>query len=492
MNIVLVAEASDNWLGNFEGVQKIDPNEYLVDPEWNQRRRTKVYNLCRSYAYQSLGYYVSLLAEARGQRPIPDVMTIEDLRGQAAVHLIPQYLEEVIQSSLGSLTTDDFVLSVYFGENLAKKYERLSRELYGLFQSPLLRFRFARRGTKWRLRHATAVALSEVPKSHRDFVAEAAAKHFAKRTTTRRALKPTRYDLAILHNPAEGDLAPSDETSLKKFVKAASNAGISAELITASDAGRLLEFDALFIRETTAVSHHTYRLARRAAAAGMVVIDDPLSILRCTNKVYLAELLSRNKIPTPKTMVVHRRNVETIDRQLQFPCVLKRPDSAFSKGVVKCNDADELSRSLAEFFTDSELVIAQQFMRTDFDWRIGVLDQRPLFASKYHMARGHWQIAKHDLGCKTQFGKAETLPVELAPRKAVSIAVRAANLIGDGLYGVDVKEADGQFYVIEVNDNPNVNAGVEDAVLREELYRRIMESFVARIERTKQSFNHAI
>ena len=293
--------------------------------------------------------------------------------------------------------------------------------------------------------------------------------------------------MAILHNPAEGDLAPSDDAALKKLIKAAANEGIAAELITHQDSGRLLEFDALFIRETTSVSHYTYRLARRAEAAGLVVIDDPLSILRCTNKVYLAELLNRAKVPTPRTVVVHRRNADTVAEQLAFPCVLKRPDSAFSKGVVKAENAKELAERLAEFFSDSELVIAQEYMRTDFDWRIGVLDQRALFACKYHMARGHWQIAKHGSeGIKPKFGKCETLPVETAPRKAVAIALKAANLIGNGFYGVDVKESDGQFFIVEVNDNPNLDAGIEDAVMREELYRRIMESFVRRIENSKQ------
>ena len=60
------------------------------------------------------------------------------------------------------------------------------------------------------------------------------------------------------------------------------------------------EFDALFIRETTLVNHHTYRFARRAASEGLVVIDDPESILKCTNKVFLAELLSRHKMPMPQ------------------------------------------------------------------------------------------------------------------------------------------------------------------------------------------------
>lgn len=488
MKIILVAESGDDWLGHFDGVETVDPRDYLSSPDPKPRGRTRVYNLSRSYAYQSMGYYVSLLAEARGERPVPDVTTIQDLMGSFEVRLVPQHLEELIEKSLRGLSGDEFVLSVYFGQNLAKKYDRLARELYNLFQAPLLRFKFVRR-SKWRLRRAFAVSLGAVPKTHRDFVAQAARQHFTSGVSSRPKRKSMRYDMAILHNPDEGELAPSDAPALKKLIKAAAAEGINAELITRSDSGRLLEFDALFIRETTAVNHHTYRIARRAEAAGMIVIDDPVSILRCTNKVYLAELLTRAKVPTPQTTIAHRRNADELAGTLSYPCVLKRPDSAFSQGVVKAANADELKARLAEFFEDSELVIAQQYMRTDFDWRIGVMDGRAMFACKYHMARGHWQIAKHDSTAtsKPKFGKCETFPVETAPRKAVATAVKAAGLIGNGLYGVDVKEVDGQFFVIEVNDNPNLDSGVEDAVLRDELYRRIMESFAKRIEAAKQS-----
>lgn len=486
MKTILVAESGDDWLGDFDGVQSIDPRDYLASPDNGLQGRTRVFNLSRSYAYQSMGYYVSLLAEARGERPMPDVTTIQDLSGSSAVRLIPQHLEDLIEKSLKGLTGDQFVLSVYFGQNLAKKYDRLSRELFILFQAPLLRFKFAR-GSKWRLRRASAISLDAVPSNHREFVAEAAAVHFARGTSSRPKRKVMRYDMAILVNPDDGDLAPSDEMALRKIVKAAADQGIHAERITKSDSGRLLEFDALFIRETTAVNHHTYRIARRAEAAGMVVIDEPISILRCSNKVYLAELLSRAKVPTPETTIVHRGNVDQLAQTLSYPCVLKRPDSAFSQGVVKAADSNELRVRLAEFFVDSEMVIAQAYMKTDFDWRIGVMDGRAMFACKYHMARGHWQIAKHDAAAKSKpkFGKCETLPVETAPRKAVSIAVKSANLIGSGLYGVDVKEVDGEFFVIEVNDNPNLDSGIEDAVLRDELYRRIIESFVRRIEAKK-------
>jgi glutathione synthase/RimK-type ligase-like ATP-grasp enzyme len=58
-------------------------------------------------------------------------------------------------------------------------------------------------------------------------------------------------------------------------------------------------------------------------------------------------------------------------------------------------------------------------------------------------------------------------------------------LIGNGLYGVDMKEKDGECYVIEINDNQSIDSGVEDAVLEEELYVKIMSGLLARVERGK-------
>ena len=36
--------------------------------------------------------------------------------------------------------------------------------------------------------------------------------------------------------------------------------------------------------------------------------------------------------------------------------------------------------------------------------------------------------------------------------------------------------------IIEINDNPNLDAGVEDAVLKDDLYRRLLADLVRRIE----------
>jgi len=67
----------------------------------------------------------------------------------------------------------------------------------------------------------------------------------------------------------------------------------------------------------------------------------------------------------------------------------------------------------------------------------------------------------------------------------VDAAVKAAGLIGDGLYGVDVKQSDSGVYVIEVNDNPNLDVGVEDRYLGEDLFTLVMAEFLRRLESKK-------
>ncbi|HCQ37173.1 MAG TPA: alpha-L-glutamate ligase, partial [Alcanivorax sp.] len=246
---------------------------------------------------------------------------------------------------------------------------------------------------------------------------------------------------------------------------------------------RLGEYDGLFIRETTGIDHHTYQFARKAEQEGMVVIDDPGSILRCTNKVYLAELLRTHRIPAPRSMIFDKRRIAEIGKLFSFPSVLKVPDGCFSRGVRKVKSPEHLAEVATEMFKNSELLVIQEYVETTFDWRIGVLGGEAIFASRYFMAPGHWQIVKHeDDGKSFEEGGFETVAVEDAPADIVSTALAAARLMGDGLYGVDMKETPHGPMVIEVNDNPNVDAGVEDLWLGEDLYRQIMLEFLRRME----------
>jgi Glutathione synthase/Ribosomal protein S6 modification enzyme (glutaminyl transferase) len=241
------------------------------------------------------------------------------------------------------------VLSIYFGQNIAKQYEHLSRQLYALFQAPFLRARFVYNDKKWILQNIGPIPLNEIPDSHRPYIVEFAREYFSKKKIHVKKSSTYLYDLAILVNPEERE-PTSDKRAIKHFVEAGRDLGFDVEVITKDDYERLAEFDALFIRETTAVNHHTYRFSRRAYTEGMVVIDDPWSILRCSNKVYLTELLTREKIPIPKTLIVTRDTMEDVEKELGLPCVLKQPDSSFSQGVLKVTDRMALQQELEKSF----------------------------------------------------------------------------------------------------------------------------------------------
>jgi glutathione synthase/RimK-type ligase-like ATP-grasp enzyme len=290
----------------------------------------------------------------------------------------------------------------------------------------------------------------------------------------------------VLHDPAAA-LPPSRQPALDKLVRVGLTMGIEVELIRKQDLHRLAEFDGLFIRETTTITDHTYRFARRAEREGLVVIDDPSSIVRCTNKVYLAELLAANGLPTPKTLVLDRQHLKAVAVQLGFPLVLKVPDGSFSRGVFRVDDAAQLRQRARELLDDSDLILAQEYVPTRFDWRVGVLNREPLYICQYFMPKKHWQIVKHEPDGRVEEGTFKTYAVEQAPRAVVELGVRAASLIGDGLYGVDIKETDRGLVLIEINDNPNLDVGVEDAVLKDELYRRLLGEMVRRIEKRRQA-----
>ncbi|MCC5859823.1 MAG: RimK family protein [Ectothiorhodospiraceae bacterium] len=486
--VVVVVEDVRDWKPYYPSERVITADDYLFAAE-AAPSGARVINLCRSYRYLSLGYYCSLLAEARGHKVVPTVRTINDLAHRAIYSLETEDLDGLLQKQMHKADTptdDRYILDVHFGRTANAALADLARQVFEAFTVPLLRVEFRYQG-RWRISAIRAGAIHRLTESQEDHFAEALdafSRHVWRRQRRRRRF---RYDMAILHDPEER-LPPSNPRALKNFIRVGRSLGLDMELIHKGDFAQLGEYDALLIRETTAISDHTYRFAKKADSEGLVVMDDPNSILRCTNKVYLADLLRNNKVPAPATRILHSRrpaDLEALGAALGFPLVLKIPDGSFSRGVVKVEDAASLRMRARELFQRSDLILAQEYLYTEYDWRIGVLNRKPIFACQYFMSRGHWQIVQHGPQGAVREGGARAFPTTEVPADVVRHAVRAASLIGDGLYGVDVKQSNGRCVVIEVNDNPNLDAGIEDGYLKDDLYRVILEEFIRRLERKR-------
>lgn len=443
-----------------------------------------VINLCRGYSYLSTGYYTSLLAEARGHKVIPSVKAINDLKSKSIYSLQIEDFGSLINKALSrrQSSAEEFLLFVYFGKTSQPEFSDLGWKLFESFTFPALQVKFVK-AQDWTVSSIRPVYIHNLEGQMEDEFAQALEKFDKKVWRKPRSKRRYRYDLAILYNPEE-KLPPSNKTALKKFIRAAKEYDIDAELVTKADLPRVSEYDGLFIRETTAVNHYTYTFARKAESEGLVVIDSPSSILRCCNKVFLHEILTATKVKTPRTVLLTEERAGRMlqNDELDYPMVLKVPDGSFSLGVYKVANKQEFIAKSKELFSKSELILGQEFMYTDFDWRIGVLNKRAIFSCRYMMTKNHWQIFNRDNPNKVVSGDFEALSIRATPKKIISSALKATSLIGDGFYGVDIKEKDGQAYVIEVNDNPNVDSNVEDAYLGDDLYYRIMEEFYRRFE----------
>ncbi|MFA5422075.1 MAG: GNAT family N-acetyltransferase [Bacilli bacterium] len=483
-NIAIVDREHD-WLKRIPNLEIVTAETFLNDDSFQYAKELRVFNFCTKLGYQTIGYYVSLLASARGLRAIPNVATLEDATDETITKSLGDEVFDLIQDTFKNSKYKEITFKILFGETKPPRFERLGKALLRLFEAPLLDVKFVKR-THWLLNRIKILTLNDIVID--DAIIADAKRFFTCNRFAISKIKQFKYDLAILVDPKE-PAPPSGKTALDRFVVAAHKVGFYTEFITKADYSRLPQFDALFIRATTNVDNYTYEFSRYAYSEGLVVIDDPWSILRCANKLYFHECMKSENIKTPKTIIVSSKTpIDKIAEEIAFPIILKRPDSASSRGVFKVSNLDELKLKLKELFRLSALLIAQEYIPSPFDWRIGILEGKPLYACKYFMARNHWQIYNWNANkSHASVGPVATYFVEDAPPAVVEIALKAANAIGDGFYGVDVKEKDGQVYVIEVNDNPSIDHHWEDEILGEKLYLQIMENILYRIEKARQS-----
>ena len=74
------------------------------------------------------------------------------------------------------------------------------------------------------------------------------------------------------------------------------------------------------------------------------------------------------------------------------------------------------------------------------------------------------------------------MAIEDVPKKIMETALNAGKIMGPGLLGIDIKEVNGKPLVIEINDNPNIDFGVEDRYYGDLVYSKIIEALLKRLE----------
>ena len=269
-------------------------------------------------------------------------------------------------------------------------------------------------------------------------------------------------------------------TALSNFRAAAFELGHEADFLFKNELKYLRGYDAVFIRALTDPLNTSYVVARWAELAGKRVLDTAASIRICCDKVAMYDRLERAGVPIPVTRILREREVDAAHAALLFeslgtPLVLKAPNSSFSAYVDKVTTPEAFVRVGQRFLRRADRLVVQQYMPSQFDWRVITLHGRVLAVVQYRFATDTWRTM--DRGVDGTPAVTRCLARDEAPAALLDTARAAAAAIGDSLYGVDLKEIDGSFVVIEVNDNPTIAATEEDQA-NPEIYSEIVRYLV--------------
>jgi len=256
----------------------------------------------------------------------------------------------------------------------------------------------------------------------------------------------------------------------------AESMGHNAEFLFPVDINKIPKMDALFIRARTDPMNITYVAARMADFHGIPVIDDADSIQICGDKINMYSHLIKKSVALPKTVFLSKNDlcVERVSQlfdALGTPLIIKEPSTSFSLRVEKVMDIAGFFRVARRFIKMSDWIVVQQFVESTYDWRVGVLGGQLLYACKYTIPSVTFKIQASVNGHIVYCG-VESMPESAVPPHVIRLGIDAADAIGNGLYGVDIKNNNGDACVIEVNDNPSLESG-EDAC-----YPRVYERIV--------------
>ena len=243
--VVLVETAND--ISQAETPHKVlRVDDYISKPALFSGRRPYILNLSRSYAYQSEGYYASLLAEARGHRVSPSVHTMIELSAKGLYkHALPD-LGERLEEALAKGAPKIESLFVAFSKPEVPGYERLAREVSDWFRTPALEIEFGATATHG-IARVKMVSPQKLKGERRDFFLDAMSTYTAGRISTPKTRAPAKWALAVLVDPKD-KMGPSKPASIKRLSEVAAKMGVEVEVIDPTDLPSLAEFDALFDR----------------------------------------------------------------------------------------------------------------------------------------------------------------------------------------------------------------------------------------------------
>lgn len=213
-----------------------------------------------------------------------------------------------------------------------------------------------------------------------------------------------------------------------------------------------IDFDLIFVRPgfTAEPSVHA-SIIKQFQLAGFRVVNNYLSVFRAKNKIRTLQLLNHFGLPVPKTHVLADASMlEEVSKEFSFPVIIKTIWGTHGTGVFIAESLRSLA-PIVEYLTKKEHgpVKVQEYIKeaNGKDLRVFVCGKKIVAAMERVAKQGEFRANFHKGG--------SVQPAELSKEER-RLAVKAANVLGLDVAGVDILRTATGPKIIEVNSNPGI------------------------------------
>lgn len=220
---------------------------------------------------------------------------------------------------------------------------------------------------------------------------------------------------------------------------------------------RVQKFDAVIPRIGTSITFFGTAVVRQFEQMGIQTLNSALGISTSRDKLRSMQILSRHVIGIPKTAFVKDRAdvLPAIQRVGGAPVIIKLLEGTQGIGVILA-DSPKIAEAIIEtLHSTKQNVLIQKFVAESkgTDVRAFVVGDRVVAAMRRRAQGGEFRSNVH------RGGKTEVLELD---EHYTNTAIKAAQIMGLHVAGVDMLEGGDGPKVMEVNSSPGLE-GIETA-----------------------------
>ena len=241
--------------------------------------------------------------------------------------------------------------------------------------------------------------------------------------------------------------------------------------------GEKIELPDLVLSRTGAgTNYFTRSVMRQIEKFGIPVINDADSISRVSDKLLTSQLLVKENLPIPKTILVNGDvDIELIEKEIGFPCVVKATSGSKGKTVHLCQTKKDFVSlmSLLSSISLKKTMIIQEFVdaQPGTDLRVWVIGGKTVVAMKRIGVEGDFRANI------SQGGTAELFEIT---DEIDYLARETARVLGLQIAGVDLLFDKDGYKICEANSSPGFEG--MDQYCGQDMAQRIVDFIKLKIQ----------